>query len=86
MIMSMPGMVMENRHTQAVRAVRDLSAALQIKLTDLGHYSGMIDGLADIGQALESFQVQSSLDQTGELDFATALALFELDPVDVTRT
>ncbi len=86
MMMNMPGMVMENRHTRGVAAVRDLVAALQIKLTDLGHYSGMIDGLADIGQALEAFQVQSSLDQTGELDFATALALFDLDPVDVTRT
>ncbi len=85
MTMQMPGMVMENRHTRAVAAVRNLVAALQIKLTDLGHYSGMIDGLADIGQALEAFQVQSSLDQTGQLDFATALALFDLDPVDVTR-
>ena len=87
MIMRMPNMVMENRHTGAVRAVRALVAALQVKLAEGGAYTGIIDGLPESPatmQAVATFQGEVGVERTGSLDFSTALALFGLDSERVT--
>jgi len=86
MLMDMPGMVMDNRHTRAVRAVRELVAAAQIQLAEHDTYSGPIDGLPEseaMMHGLRAFQAQAGLEQTGSFDFPTAMRLFNLDPAEV---
>ncbi len=83
MVMSMPGMVMENRHTRAVRALRELVAAMQMKMADSDAHDGTIDGLPGSPasrEALETYQRATDLEVTGQLDFPTALTLFGLVP------
>lgn len=85
MIMRMP-MMMENRHTHAVRAVRALVAALQIKLAEGGVYTGIIDGFPEspaTARAVAAFQGETGAEQSGNLDFSTVLALFGLDSARV---
>jgi peptidoglycan hydrolase-like protein with peptidoglycan-binding domain len=89
MLMEMRGMRLpRNDHTRAVRAVRDLVAALQIKLAEGGYYGGPIDGLPATPamlQAVEAYQRAAGLELSGELDSPTALTVFGLDPTAVVE-
>lgn len=78
-LMEMPAMVMENRHTASVRAVRDVVAAMQLKLAAEGVYDGPVDGLphgSELALGLSRYQEMRGLEETGALDFATVLDLF----------
>ena len=86
MLMTMNEMVIDNEHTRAVQAARELVGAVQIKLTEGGFYGGTIDGFAGterMREAVSAYQRASSLEPTGGLDFSTALALFDLDRTEL---
>jgi len=82
MLMAMSEMVMDNEHTRAVQAARELVGAVQIKLTEGGFFGGTIDGFPEterMREAVSAYQRASGLKLTGGLDFSTALALLGLD-------
>jgi hypothetical protein len=81
-LMAMREMVMDNEHTRAVRAARELVGAVQIKLAEGGFYAGTIDGFPDTGrmrEAVSAYQRASGLKPTGEHDIATALVMLGLE-------
>ena len=78
-LMEMPAMVVENRHTASVRAVRELVGAMQLKLAAEGVYDGPVDGLPygpELALGLSRYQEVRGLEETGSFDFATVLDFF----------
>lgn len=83
-IRSMSGrMAAENEHVRALRAVRALLGAVQLRLAEVTLYAGPVSGLPDepgLSDALAAWQVGEGVDPTGKLDLTTSLRLFGLDP------
>jgi peptidoglycan hydrolase-like protein with peptidoglycan-binding domain len=82
MLMQMPDMVMDNRHTQSVRAVREVVATLQLRLRDEGFFEGMANGFLEepgFADAVRRYQARLGVDETGIVDIVTALYLLGSD-------
>jgi peptidoglycan hydrolase-like protein with peptidoglycan-binding domain len=81
-LMQMPDMVMDNRHTRSVRAVREVVASLQLRLRDEGLFDGMANGFLEepgFADAVRRYQARLGVDETGIVDLATALYLLGSD-------
>lgn len=77
-LMEMPAMVADNRHTRAVRAARELLAGLQLRLIEEHFLDGPARGLpqeASFADGITRYQESHGLDATGVLDLATTLEL-----------
>jgi peptidoglycan hydrolase-like protein with peptidoglycan-binding domain len=75
-------MAAENDHGRAVRTLRALVAAVQLRLGEAARYSGPVNGRPDepgLPEALASWQRARKLEPTGLLDLPTSLRLFGLD-------
>lgn len=82
MLMQMPDMVMDNRHTRSVRAVREVVATLQLRLRDEGFFEGMANGFLEepgFADAVRRYQARLGVDETGIVDIVTALYLLGSD-------
>jgi len=82
MLMQMPDMVMDNRHTRSVRAVREVVAALQLRLKDEDLFDGMANGFLEepgFADAVRRYQARLGVDETGIVDIVTALYLLGSD-------
>ena len=80
--MEMPDMVVDDRHTRSVRAVREVVAALQLRLSDEGLFGAMASGFLDapgFREAVLRYQARQGVDETGIVDLATALYLLGSD-------
>ena len=82
MLMEMPNMVIDDRHTRSVRAVREVVASLQLRLSDEGLFGGMASGFLEapgFRDAVLRYQARQGVDETGIVDLATALYLLGSD-------
>lgn len=82
MSMGMPGMVMDNGHSRAVRAAREFLAALQRRVIEEHSVDGRARGLpqeAGFVDGIARYQESHGLEQTGNVDLPTALELLNSD-------
>lgn len=89
-IRPMPGrMAAENDPARALRALRALIGAVQLRLAEATPYAGPITCRPDepgVSDALAAWQRSEGLEPTGKLDLATSLRLLDLDPDRLART
>ncbi len=81
-LMEMPAMVVDNRHTRAVRATREFVAVLQLRLIEDRFFDGLARGLpqdAGLADGIMRYQRSRGLDETGFFDVATTLELLGSD-------